>query len=77
MDTQLFTRFAPVIRLLSRDELDGAPSVFEKLTVAEQNDLRVCYAPFEYVNPQARVVVLAEPFEDSRFVRLDVVDRGD
>lgn len=58
MDTQLFTRFAPVIRLLSRDELDGAPSVFEKLTVAEQNDLRVCYAPFEYVNPQARVVIV-------------------
>lgn len=58
MDIKLFRRFAPVIRSLSATELAGAPSLYDKLTLAEQGDLRVCYAPFEYINPKARIVIV-------------------
>ncbi|MCW3479189.1 hypothetical protein OL229_06370 [Neisseriaceae bacterium JH1-16] len=58
MDKSLFRRFASVIRSLSANELAGAPSLYEKLTLAEQGSLRVCYAPFEYINPKARVVLV-------------------
>lgn len=58
MDSKLFHHFAPVIRSLSATELAGAPSLYDKLTLAEQGDLRVCYAPFEHINPNARVVIV-------------------
>ncbi|WP_043421365.1 hypothetical protein [Azonexus hydrophilus] len=58
MEKSLFQRFAPVIRSLSPAELVGAPSLYDKLTLAEQGDLRVCYVPFEYINPEARVVIV-------------------
>ena len=58
MEKTLFQRFAPIIRSLSSDELAGAPSLYEKLTLAEQGDLRVCYVPFEYINPKAQVVIV-------------------
>lgn len=58
MEKSLFRRFAPIIRSLSANELAGAPSLYEKLALAEQDDVRVCYAPFEHVNPAARVVIV-------------------
>lgn len=58
MDNQLLRKFAPVIRSLTATELNGAPSLYDKLTLAQEGDLRVCYAPFEYINPSARVVVV-------------------
>jgi hypothetical protein len=58
MDKNLFTQFAPVIRNLTRAELDGAPSLYEKLSIANSSDLQVCYAPFEFINPNARVVIV-------------------
>ncbi|MDR1853376.1 MAG: uracil-DNA glycosylase family protein [Azoarcus sp.] len=57
MDKHLFRKFAPVIRSLSAKELDGAASLYDKLTIAEDQGIRVCYAPFEYINESARVVI--------------------
>lgn len=58
MDTALFNHFLPVIRSLTAADLAGAPALFEKLTLFKDGDLRVCYAPFEYVNDAARVVIV-------------------
>lgn len=58
MNTKLFERFAPVIRTLSVAELNGASSLNSKLSLARDGNLEVCYAPFEFVNPRARVVIV-------------------
>lgn len=58
MQKQLIERFAPVIRQLSAAELDGAPALNDKLRLARDGDIEVCYAPFEYINRQARVVIV-------------------
>lgn len=58
MQKQLIERFAPVIRSLSAAELDGASSLNAKLLMAEDGNLEVCYAPFEFINPQARLVIV-------------------
>ncbi|TVT51624.1 MAG: hypothetical protein FHK80_22480 [Azoarcus sp. PHD] len=58
MNESLFQRFAPVIRSLSAAELGGAPSLNAKLRIAQDGDVEVCYAPFEYINPRARVVIV-------------------
>lgn len=58
MDTQQFKRFAPTIRNLTTEELAGAPSLYEKLCIEANDKLRICYAPFEYINPSARVVIV-------------------
>lgn len=58
MDTKLFERFSPIIRSLSAAELDGAPSMIEKMRLAKEGKMEVCYAPFEWVNVQARVVIV-------------------
>lgn len=58
MDMSLFSRYAPVIRSLSATELNGSPSLYEKLSLGRSDKLEVCYAPFEYINPEARVVLV-------------------
>lgn len=58
MQKQLIERYAPVIRTLSAAELDGAHTLNAKLRLAQDGDIEVCYAPFEYINPQARVVIV-------------------
>lgn len=58
MQTILFDRFAPTIRSLSNAELNGTGSLNEKLMLAKEGNLQVCYAPFEYINPHARVVIV-------------------
>lgn len=58
MNHQLLHKFAPVIRSLSDAELSGAPSLYNKLTLAQEGELQVCYAPFEYINPRARIVIV-------------------
>lgn len=58
MQTNLFDRFAPTIRSLSTSELNGAGTLKAKLLLAKDGDIEVCYAPFEYINPQARVVIV-------------------
>ena len=58
MDTKLFERFSLVIRSLSAAELAGAPSLNAKLRLVQDGNIEVCYAPFEYINPQARIVIV-------------------
>lgn len=58
MQTNHFQHFAPIIRSLSSAELDGAPSLNAKLRIAQDGPLEVCYAPFEYINPKARLVIM-------------------
>ncbi len=58
MQTQLFDRFAPLIKSLSVAELQGSPSLIDKMRIARDGAIDVCYAPFEYVNPTARVVIV-------------------
>lgn len=58
MNTQLFERFSPVIRSLSQNELSGSPSLASKLRLAQDRRLEICYTPFEYINPKARVVIV-------------------
>jgi hypothetical protein len=58
MDTKHFKHFAPVIKSLSVAELDGAPSLNSKLRLAENKNIEICYVPFEYINPQAKVVIV-------------------
>ncbi len=58
MNTTLFERFAPVIRSLSAAELNGDSSLNTKLRLAQDGAIEVCYAPFEFVNPIARVVIV-------------------
>jgi hypothetical protein len=47
-----------VIRSLSTAELEGAASLNSKLQLAKDGKIEVCYAPFEFINPQARVVIV-------------------
>lgn len=58
MDTSFFQRFTPIIRALNDVELEGSPAIDAKLRLAQDGAVEVCYAPFEYVNPQARVVIV-------------------
>lgn len=59
MNIDLFERFSPVIQSLTANELDGtASSLNAKLRLAIDGDIEVCYVPFEYVNPKARVVIV-------------------
>ncbi len=58
MDMTLFPRYSPVIRSLTPAELAGAPSLFEKLKIAKDGNLDICYAPFEYINPEAKIVLV-------------------
>lgn len=58
MNMSQLSSFAPVIRSLSAAELNGAPSLFDKLRLAQSDKLDVCYAPFEFINPEARVVLV-------------------
>jgi hypothetical protein len=58
MTNTLFQRFAPIIRTLSAAELNGAPTLKTKLLLAAEGNLEVCYAPLEYVNPHARIVLV-------------------
>ena len=58
MDTTLISRFATIIRNLTAAELKGTPALRQKLTIAEDENIQICYAPFEYINPTARVVLV-------------------
>lgn len=58
MNTTLFERYAPTIQSLTKFELDGGESLNEKLRLASDHGVEVCYAPFEYINTQARIVIV-------------------
>lgn len=58
MQFQTFQRFSSVIRSLSANELGGAPTLFDKLRITGDSSVEVCYAPFEYINEKAQVVIV-------------------
>ncbi|MGZ5160500.1 MAG: hypothetical protein ACXWIT_08205 [Burkholderiales bacterium] len=58
MDTQLFNRFAPVIRSLTDNELADATSLNTKFRLAQDGPVEICYAPFEYINGEAKIVIV-------------------
>ena len=58
MQDSLYQRFAPVIRALTPTELQDGPSITAKLTLAVEGPLQMCYAPFDYTNRHARVVLV-------------------
>lgn len=58
MDTTLFTRFTPTIKSLSDGDLRGGSSLDAKLRLAQNGKVEVCYAPFEYINKDARIVIV-------------------
>ena len=58
MQYQLFKKFTPIIQSLTQAELNGAPSLNERLRIVQDGQLEVCYVPFEHINTNARVVVV-------------------
>jgi hypothetical protein len=58
MDTQLFDRFAPVIRSLSESALLDVETLRTKLRIARDGDVDVSYAPIDYSNPLAKIVIV-------------------
>ncbi len=58
MDTALFHTFSPIIRALSASDFGCSRTLSNKLRIASDGAIDVCYAPFEYVNPAARVVIV-------------------
>lgn len=58
MVTTQFKQFSPIIRSLTADDLAGDPSLNEKLRIAQDGLVEVYYAPFEYINPKARIVIV-------------------
>jgi len=62
METELFSRFAPVIRSMSIAELDReieAPSSLRLETARVGSKIvEVAYAPFDFINLQARIVIV-------------------
>lgn len=55
---ELFARFESVIRTLSEASLSDAAAVDRRLLLAEEGSVRIYYAPFDFVNRAARVVVV-------------------
>ena len=58
MKTTDIQKFAPIIRNLTAAELNGAASLNEKLRLSQDGPVEVCYAPFEYINANARIVIV-------------------
>lgn len=58
MPNELYKKFAPVIQGLTEEELSGASSLYQKLNLATDGRIQICYAPFEYINKEARVVIV-------------------
>lgn len=57
-DTQLFDHYAPKIRALSQSDMNDPIALRQALCMHADTSLKVCYAPVEYVNPEARVVIV-------------------
>ena len=58
MPTTQFENFIPKIRALTPDELIGGTSLYEKMRIAKTDKFEICYAPFEHLNPEARLVIV-------------------
>lgn len=58
MPTSLFEQFIPTIRALTSTDLSGGASLFAKMRLAKTHQVEICYAPFEYLNADARLVIV-------------------
>ncbi len=59
MESELFTRFETAIRSLSDDLLSSKTGdLVKKMLIERDGDVEVCYVPFEYVNTEAKVVIV-------------------
>ncbi|MGH7090566.1 MAG: hypothetical protein ACREFQ_16855, partial [Stellaceae bacterium] len=62
MENELFPQFAPLIRAMSTDELEGeirAPAKLRPLTAQYRGKtIDISYAPFDFVNLAARLVIV-------------------
>lgn len=58
MNTYQFNQFSGAIRRLSAAELHGSEPLNDDLRIAKEGDVEVWYAPFEYINPAARLVIV-------------------
>ena len=59
MKSELFTRFETAIRSLSDDLLASKTGdLVKKMLIERDGDVEVCYVPFEYVNTEAKVVIV-------------------
>ncbi len=58
MDQTLAQRFAPIIKSLGAADLGSTAVLRNHLRLDQDGEVEVCYAPFEYVNAQARIVVV-------------------
>lgn len=53
-----FNQFSSVIRSLTEADLQHPTSLNAKLRIAQDGPVEVCYAPFEYINQKARIVIV-------------------
>jgi len=58
MRPDFHARFAPIIKGLTPAALSDAASLRATLRVAVDGELEVCYAPLEFVNADAKVVII-------------------
>jgi hypothetical protein len=58
MPTTQFEKFIPKIRALTPEELIGGTSLFDKMRIAKTDRFEICYAPFDHLNPEARLVIV-------------------
>jgi hypothetical protein len=58
MPRDLTTTFAPIIKTLSPGVLSDASALRERLRIAADGDIEICYAPVEFVNAEAKVVIV-------------------
>lgn len=58
MQYPMFERFRSTISSLSPDDLQGGDGLLDRLEIARSGAVRACYTPFEFVNEQARVVLV-------------------
>ena len=58
MLNQNIQHFSTIIRSLSKDELNGSATLYNKLCIVRDSTVEICYAPFEYINTNAKVVIV-------------------
>ena len=58
MPPDLYASFAPIIKALAPAELSDHASLRAKLRLAVDGELEICYAPLDYVNVGAKVVIV-------------------
>lgn len=58
MQYQVFERFRATILSLTPVEIAGSDTLLDRLEITRSGSLRACYTPFEFVNDQARVVLV-------------------